>query len=71
MCFAPGLVKNTLGPSRIRTRDLSDYKSDALPTELLDCHILYVYQTAILEPLWSHFMKIAHKVAKTEYFFNI
>ena len=23
MCFAPGLVKNTLGPSGIRTRDLS------------------------------------------------
>ena len=22
MCFAPGLVKNTLGPSGIRTRDL-------------------------------------------------
>ena len=27
MCFAPGLVKNTLGPSGIRTRDLPMIKS--------------------------------------------
>ena len=35
MCFEPGLVKNTLGPSGIRTHDLPiTSKLDALPTEL-------------------------------------
>ena len=32
---------------------------------------LKFFRTAILEPLQSHFAKIAHKVAKSKYFFNI
>ena len=31
---------------------------------------LKFFQTAILEPLQSHFAKIAHKVAKSKHFFQ-
>ena len=32
---------------------------------------LKFFRTFILKPLWSHFTKIAHKVAKSKYFVDI